>query len=398
MLMLRRSFLFSCMAGPLFGGKSGSSPAGPGSWAYALAAAPDGGVYLTWVEKSGNRHALRISRLDGESWSPARTVAAGGSEWFVNSLDHPAVAAGPGGRLLVSWLVRPEAARHAKYGYGLRMALSSDGGQSWKTVYEAGADNTEDYTGFVGFTAGRDGFRAAYLAPLAEGAAQRDAEHVKTLRFAELSLDGECLSDERLDADVCTCCPLATAVTSNGPVVVYRDHEPGEVRDISIVRRVGGTWTAPRPVHRDGWEINGCPGNGAAIQAEGSRVATAWFTMAREQPRVLLVLSDDAGERFGDPIRIDAGSPAGWASVALLPDGCTAVSWLEKRSNEPGVGDVMLRIVDGEGRPGGARTIAKASSGRATGIPQMVRSGGRLVLAWRREERVRTAILDEASL
>lgn len=389
--MLRRSFLALATSTALLGKGDGMAPTGPGSRAYSLSAAPDGTVYLVWIESGQDRHALKLTRLEGGEWAPAKTVATGGQEWFVNFADHPAVSAGPDGRVLVSWSYRPEAARGEKWGLAVRTALSSDRGETWTEAFELGPDNTADYSGFMGFHATSQGFRTAYLAPSLQGEAQRGAPHVKTLRFAEISFAGKVTSDEQLDADVCTCCPLASADTAAGPAVVYRDHRSGEIRDISIVRRVNGEWTTPVPVHRDGWEINGCPANGAAIQAEGRKVATAWFTAAQDQPRVMLARSTDAGASFEAPIRIDAGKPSGWAAVALLQGGRTAVSWLEKRKSEPTVGDVMLRIVSSDGTLSRPRSIARTGSGRSTGIPQMVRSGEHLVLAWRGDDRVRTA-------
>ena len=396
--MLRRSFLLACGLSPLLSAREWTTPAAANSRAYSLGASADGEIYLLWIETRDGRHALRISRLQGTDWSTPLTVATGGEEWFVNAVDHPAVAGGTHGRVLVSWLVRPEQARAAKYGYGLVMAHSPDYGRSWKRVFEAGADNLNDYTGFVGFSTGLDGFQAAYLAPLAEGRAQRHAEHVKTLRFIDFSFEGERRSDSRLDADVCTCCPLAAAQTAKGPVAVYRDHLPGEIRDISIVRRVDGRWTDPQPVHRDGWRINGCPANGADIVADGERVAAAWLTAANDEPRVLLAWSGDSGATFRRPIRIDAGAPAGWTAAALLADGRAVVSWVERRPDEPGVGDLMLRIGGQAGALEDPIAVAEISSGRETGMPQMVRSGDRLVLAWRKDEQVRTAVMDASSL
>ena len=49
-----------------------------------------------------------------------------------------------------------------------------------------------------------------------------------------------------------------------GPVAVYRDRSPEEIRDISVVRLVDGVWTEPAPVHADNWMIEGCPVNGPA--------------------------------------------------------------------------------------------------------------------------------------
>ncbi len=102
---------------------------------------------------------------------------------------------------------------------------------------------------------------------------------------------------------------------------------------------------------------------------------------------VKLALSGDAGATFGEPIVIDEGSPVG-RPAALLGDGRIAVAWIERR------GDVMLRFVDRDGKPGKPRIIATTSSGRVAGVLQTVRSEGRLVIAWRQDEQVRTTLVD----
>ena len=64
-----------------------------------------------------------------------------------------------------------------------------------------------------------------------------------------LSADGTC---DDLDDDVCTCCQTDMALTSTGPVAVYRDRSPEEVRDIYLARLApAGSWTEPTPVHED---------------------------------------------------------------------------------------------------------------------------------------------------
>src|SRR5690606_20340855 len=58
------------------------APAPPGSFGADLASAPDGRVYLSWLEPSGrNRHALRFASSDGSGWSEPRTIATG-ENWF----------------------------------------------------------------------------------------------------------------------------------------------------------------------------------------------------------------------------------------------------------------------------------------------------------------------------
>ena len=74
-----------------------------------------------------------------------------------------------------------------------------------------------------------------------------------------------------MDADVCTCCTTSVVETAAGPIAAYRDHQGG-VRDISVVRYLDGRWTPPSTVHRDNWEIDGCPTNGPVLAARGSDV------------------------------------------------------------------------------------------------------------------------------
>jgi hypothetical protein len=184
-----------------------------------------------------------------------------------------------------------------------------------------------------------------------------------------------------VDTDTCSCCTTSIVQTARGPVVAYRDHEPGEIRDISIVRFEKGRWTEPAPVHRDGWVINACPTNGPVLAASANRVAAAWFTAAHDKPMVKVAFSDDAGATFGTPVVVDGGKPIGWPAIVLLDDGAAAVTWLESIAG--GAGEVRLRRVERDGRAGPVALVARAPAGRSTGIPQMVRSGDALIVAWR---------------
>jgi hypothetical protein len=186
------------------------------------------------------------------------------------------VAALPDGQLMAYWLVDTPAATGAGHSYGLKAAHSSDRGASWHEVFVAGMDNVADYTGFMAFLAGRSGMVAGYLAPAAHtpsaagaGPDGSHAGHIKTLRVASFDVDGQMASDWELDADVCTCCPLGIATTREGPILVYRDHLPGELRDISIVRLVDGAWTAPVAVHPRRLSVSSCRGGENRHRADG---------------------------------------------------------------------------------------------------------------------------------
>ena len=67
------------------------------------------------------------------------------------------------------------------------------------------------------------------------------------------------------------------------------------------------------------------------------------------------------------------------------------VGWLEAIG--PGAGEVRVRRIWRDGRLGEPMVVAATSSGRSAGQPQMVRAGTSLVVAWRRDDRVHTAIV-----
>jgi hypothetical protein len=206
-----------------------------------------------------------------------------------------------------------------------------------------------------------------------------DSAREMMLATTTIAPNGALGAERMLDTRICDCCQTAMALAAAGPIVVYRDRSPDEIRDISIVRLAEGAWTAPRPVHRDAWKIEACPVNGPAVSARGNVVAVAWFTAARDTARVNVAFSRDGGATFGEPIRMDDGTPAGRVDVALLDDERAAVTWLER------VGDgaaVMLRDVSATGARGAATTIAQSSAARASGFPRMALANGSLIFAW----------------
>lgn len=357
-----------------------TTPAGADSGMYSLATGADGRTYLVWIEPvAAGGHALKFSRLDGAAWQPPTEIARGG-DWFVNWADHPSLTAAADGRLFVHWLVNT-GKKSGSYGYGIRVATSTDQGRSWTTAFEEGFDNIADYAGFLTFLPRAQGVDAVFLTPLhPDDGTGSEADHVKTVGIVRFDAAARVTSRQIVDADACSCCSTDIAQTSAGPIAVYRDHEAGEIRDISIVRLVDGRWTPPAPVHRDGWKIAGCPTNGPAVAAGGRDVAVAWFTAAGDRARVHAAFSSDGGATFSAPVVVDDGTPAGWADVVRLDDGRVLVSWLEKTTL--GNGDIRVREVSRGGR-GPAITVASSSSGRATGVPMMARAGDGVVVAWR---------------
>ena len=353
-------------------------PTGPESGMANVATGPDGSVYLSWIEPLGPAgHALKFSQWTGHAWSPAEEVARG-NRWFVNWADFPAVAVQPNGLMVAHWLTRPDDAD--KDGYGIRVARRDSPGK-WTQIFGKNLDEKEDYAGFLSFVP--DGTGAVYLAP-------SPVEHRKTLRYVSLDGQGHAIDDRELDVDVCSCCQTAVVKTPGGLLAAYRDHQPGEIRDVALVRWTAGTWTAPRTAHPDGWKINGCPTDGPAMAANGQRVSLAWFTRAHDTPRVQLLQSTDGGTTFGPPLRVDDGNPLGRPAVAA-----DVVVWLEKTSVEKA--EVRLRRITPDGRLRKSITVAQVPGGRAPGVPKVAIAGNQILVVWR-DGAVRVATFKKSDL
>ncbi|GAB4366095.1 MAG: hypothetical protein OHK0021_09650 [Bryobacter sp.] len=376
--MLRRSLL---RAGPalLLGASPNSAepidpPALPGSGMANFTQSDTGKVYLSWIDPlPDNRHALRVSRWRRDHWSAPETVAEG-AHWFVNWADFPALSSLPDGQMLAHWLARP--ATGGKWGYGIHIAHRNRSGE-WKPTAAFNAENMEDYAGFLSFA----GANAVFLAP-----PDQPAGHQKTLRFARFDARGQVIDEAVLDTDVCSCCQTAIAMTPHGLLAAYRDHRPGEIRDISFVRQQKGVWTAPQTLHADGWKINGCPTEGPTIAVAGNSVALAWLTRAGGVAKLQCAFSLDGGATFSRVIRVDDGNPLGRPCLLRIPTGF-ALAWIERDGNQA---TLSLRVLHRDGKAASSLVVASVAPARGTGLPRLALASSHLFLAWR-DERVRVA-------
>ena len=353
------------------------SPAADGSAEPNLNVGPDGSVYLTWIEPSGDGHALRFATTNGERWSDAQTIAAG-TDWFINWADFPTMAVTDAGTIFAHWL---EKSGEDTYSYDVKVTNSKDGGQSWASAVKPHRDGTPTEHGFVSMVPWtRERVLLVWLD--GRGYAPVDGQEparAMTLRGALMDASGKLYDEEQIDARTCDCCQTAAVRANGGVVVAYRDRSPDEIRDIYYTLYRDGVWSRPQAVHADGWKIDGCPVNGPALDSDSGRVAMAWYTMARGIPQVLVAMSNDAGATFGPPLRVDDGDPLGRVDVVMLPNGGALVTWIEA------VGEgahVQVRIVRPGGELGLSVKLSDSDKSRESGFPQMVRSGDRVYFAW----------------
>ena len=348
-------------------------------------------VVLSWIERSGESAALRFSERTDEGWSAAQTVASG-TNWFVNWADVPSVIPLQHESMAAHWLQKSAS---STYAYDLRLAFSRDRGRTWSAAVTPHHDGTRTEHGFGSlFPMAGQGLGVVWL----DGRQMKEGGHEgmdagnMSLRSAMFGPDGNQASEMLIDDRVCECCPLATAVTADGPIVAYRNRTTDEIRDIYISRMVEGKWTEPRAVHHDNWRIAACPVNGPALSANGRDVAIAWFTAVGDEGHVYTAFSSNAGETFGQPIRIDDVGAVGRVDVELLADGSAAVTWIEFAEQRS---SFRIRRAERGGARSASMAVSAIAAGRSSGYPRMARRGNELLFAWvetGEKPRVRTAV------
>lgn len=345
------------------------------SLAPSLAVGSDGRLLLSWIERRDAGGELFFSTAGVERWE-GRTPVVEDPEMFVNWADYPSVRSFAPGRLFAHW---PSYSADAPYAYDVMFRRSDDGGRTWSDPASPHDDGTPTEHGFVSAWAAGAGVGLIWLdgRRMVDESARSPAENGMTLRSAIVTESGTITDEQLVDGLVCDCCQTDVAVSSAGPVAVYRNRTPDEVRDIYISRYHDGRWQPGEAFSEDGWTIAACPVNGPSIAAHENHVAVAWFTAAADSPRAYVRLSNNGGRTFGDKILVAARGVLGQMQIAWIGDNAFAMSWLEKSGD---LNDVRLRSVTTAGDLGRIKTVGRTAL-RHT-VPEMAAHDGRLVFAW----------------
>lgn len=318
-----------------------TSPAGPRAVGAALTTAPDGTLWLTWVEPSApaakkssppTPNRLRFATYDApaQKWSAPRTIAER-TDLPASSGDFPQLVHDGRGTATVVWTDGRG---------GALVTTSSDRGATWSSPapWTHAGHGVEKFS-FVRLADGR--VLAAWLENRTASAGPKPAPQQLYSRIlpstpptpsapsSPSSHSPNLSTDTLVDASVCDCCPTAlTAFPDGGALLAYRGRTDTEVRDIRTARFRGTAWDEARLLNNDDWRINACPMNGPRLANDGGRVAAVWFTAADNDPRILASYSPDAGARFLLPLRLDETKPAGYVDTLILRDGAILVVWL----------------------------------------------------------------------
>ena len=171
--------------------------------------ATEDGLWLSWLERVEDGHALRFSTWDGEGFGPPSTIHTS-DHFFANWADFSSILSFGDSRLAAHWL---EKAAEGTYEYDVFVALSEDGGKSWGKPQRPHRDGTLSEHGFVSLVADdASGFSAVWLdgREFKKGASDNEM----TLRYTRF--DGKAFTEDvLLDGRICECCQTGLAKRSD---------------------------------------------------------------------------------------------------------------------------------------------------------------------------------------
>lgn len=356
-LVLLALFLAACFA-PAPTDAELSLPSPAGAVAPRLSPTAAGGVLLSWIVKerdTDDTAKLQFSRHDGSDWSEPQTVVEG-DDWFVNWADTAGVTALDNGLLVAHWLQKNG---ESTYAYEVRYRVSANNGASWSEPQRAHDDASASEHGFVSVVARDDGFEMAWL----DGRNTLSDDGGMTLRLGRYAADGSRLLERELDGLTCDCCPTDAIRHGSDTLVVYRDRDAEERRDIFMAKVDADANVQLSEVNNDGWIMPACPVNGPSIATEGETLHVAWFTAVNGEREIRHATADAAGQ-FSTVQLLAEGDPQGRVGLLSLHDGRVLAMWLAGRGNN---GRIELQVLNSETR----HVIPDLSTTRALGYPQL---------------------------
>jgi len=207
----------------------------------------DGIPLISWVDQDQDGYAvIRFSKWQQDRWSSPTEITRGNT-WFVNWADFPSMAVLADGTMAVHWLDKISS---DTYAYGIKIALSRDGGKSWSDSLIPHTDRSPSEHGFLSLKSMGDRFHLSWL----DGRETLKGKPM-TLRSRFLFADGSMSQEVLLDDSVCDCCPVDAVVGEKNAITFYRDRDHMEVRDIAWIQQAAdsGLPEAADLLHDDQW-------------------------------------------------------------------------------------------------------------------------------------------------
>ena len=330
----------------------------------AIAASPDGTVFVVWVNHGPKSQAdVMIARFTGDGkmqGSPVRVNTQPGTATAWRG-DPPTVAIAPDQTVLVGWTARVES--ESGHATDIYLSSSKDHGQTFGAPVKVNDDPKPADHGMHSLTIAKDGrIYVAWLdernvAPLPMKDMKMDMKsggnHTESNRevFVASSTDAgrSFTKNQRVATNVCPCCKTALATTPDSRLYIsWRQVLPGDFRHIAVASSPdhGQTFTPPKIVSDDQWVLAGCPVSGATLFAgnDGS-LQVLWYSEGNNgETGLYSSATKDQGVTFGPRQLVAAGSVRGTPVLVDRRGGLAAI-WQGIENNS---GTVLITLWVGD--------------------------------------------------
>ncbi|HEU4532401.1 MAG TPA: sialidase family protein [Steroidobacteraceae bacterium] len=397
------------------------------SLAPEIAVAPDGVVYIVWLDKGpagaapdpartpqatsqGHSHQswtdLMFARSTdgGRTFSaPARINRESGEVWGF-AVSKPRIGVGPSGTVHVYYPANATSPATGKPVAESHYVRSLDGGKSFSAPLRLNSHATVDASEFVHgglsnahafgtMSVARDGAVFAFWIDTRAMARQGD----NGMLYSTVSRDDGATfaaDGSAFPADICPCCQLtAVAVDSRVVYVGARQVSGDNLRDSTVARSDDGGRTFGERVRVGGerWKINGCPLKPTALAVDGDYVYAASHNGAEQRPGVYFARSSDRGAKFTDYQALHPDAPVSDAPALTVSRNTVVAAWHAKSGEGR---RVYYRASEDRGVTFGSVQELSAPAGNAS-LPVLAAApDGRVHLAWQHDDTIRTLAIE----
>lgn len=306
----------------------------------AIAAAPDGGVFVVWVEHGANKTAdvfLQKFDAEGKVAGEKTRVNPNTGEATAWRGDPPTIKVGADEAIYVGWTKRVKT--ETASGTDFYVSVSRDGGKTFQSTAKVNDDTAPASHGMHSLAIDKSG--KIYAAWLDErnikkpAHAQNEfspdfefvkAQHAPTPKQADEEVEpnsevffaisgdgGKTFSpNKKLSNEVCPCCKTAILAAPDGEIYVsWRQVVGDNFRHIAVASSSdsGENFSAPTIVSDDRWQITGCPVSGASlVSGKDNTVRVTWFSAGvAGVPGIYQTYSTDGGKTFAPRVLMSEG-------------------------------------------------------------------------------------------
>jgi len=284
-------------------------------------------LLLSWTELNSDESLaqLKFATYKNNQWSAPITVAQG-SNWFVNYADYAKVTPLSSLHLIASWL---EFDTNSNFYYHFKISQSFDGGQSWSLpISPISQSHDQGEHGFLSIINFNNKALLAWISTVGDGFEIQSSTLDKKNQFSDIIT---------IDDSSCSCCHTDMINHNNQALLVYRDRTINEIRDIALTSLQNKTWSKPKIINHDNWQINGCPVNGPVLSSNASGYAVAWFNAANNRPQLQIMAKNNSLKTIIH--NLDNDEPLGYTDATAIDDERVVISWLSIQDD-----NVLLKL------------------------------------------------------